>query len=125
MDEFTVEIPGVKPIKLQAYFLEDVVNFASNRNLTFQEVTTCIIRKGGLTLGTGVAIQHPEDARSWEIGTREAFKAAAKIAGWQLICFYMTKREKEKYNPTMAVWKHLFSAWRKSRRVETEKEAQS
>jgi hypothetical protein len=127
MDTFTVEIPGVKPITLKAYFTRNHINLGGKRKSgseTGQDVTTCIIRKGNLTLGTGVAIQHPDDSFNHEIGNREAFKAAAQDAGWKFINLFCYTDKRKVFHDLGAcndTWKLLFSAWRKARRIEAEK----
>lgn len=122
MDEFTVEIPGVKPVKMQAYFTSAYINYGQRLRKTSpamaQLTTTCVIRRNGLILGTGVAVCSHNDTGSRETGEREALKKAAKVAGWAYVCKFMSVADREKYNPNIAAWKYIFSAWRKSRRAE-------
>ena len=126
MEKFTVEIPNVKTIELTVHFLHNYEYMGSEnkRKITVsQMVTVCIIRKGGLILGTGVAIQHPDDKADRELGRREAFKKAAKQAGWTVITRLMTRAEiANHYNPDLSFWKLIYSGWRKSLREMREQE---
>lgn len=122
-DTFIVEIPGVKPIQLKAYFVKSMIDMGAKSmfgNPRSQTITTCLIRKGNLTLGTGVAIQHPQDDQDNEIAYRTAFKVAAKQAIWGLSA-NSKMPDNWSVKEFVELWKNLYSGWRKARRIASEK----
>jgi hypothetical protein len=124
MDEIELNVKGIKPLKLQVYFTRSWCDMGQKnkygRAYGSQIVTTCIIRRNGLILGTGVAVCHPDDKNDEAMGQRQAFKSAAIFAGWKLCRNFRTKDHS--YDPNTSMARHLYSAWRKALREQAEAE---
>ena len=91
MYEIELNVKGIKPLKLQVFFALIWLNLrqADKRKRPYgsQAITVCIIRRNGLILGEGIAIQHPDDLQKHDVGPARGSRRGSqeRITGRRLV----------------------------------------